>query len=156
MTERIKVLSASYNNRKREFHLELSGRGVLDFPFHRCDPPPTSEDPIRDLYIDPELGNEGVTYTLESGAEGSVIVDMVRDFHLDPSYVRDLMLYNMSIEAQERFAASPMGVRSLARRLQTSPAQVYRLLDQTNYSKTIDRMLELLQVLDAKVELTIT
>jgi hypothetical protein len=150
------VLSARINNRRREFEIELSDRGVLSFPYRLAEPPPTREDPVRDCYVDPELGGDGVTFVLRSGAEGSVLADHVRELHRDPSYMRDLLLYQLSAEAQERFSASAMGVRELARRLGTSPAQVYRLLDPTNYTKTIDRMLELLQILDAKVELKVT
>ena len=51
--------------------------------------------------------------------------------------------------------SSPSGVRQLSRRLKTSPAQVYRLLDTTNYKKTVDKILELLHVLDAKVEVRV-
>jgi len=39
------------------------------------------------------------------------------------------------------------------RRLKTSPSQFYRLIDPTNYRKSIDKMLELLAVLDCEVEL---
>ena len=81
---------------------------------------------------------------------------MVRDFHRDPSYLRDLMLHRLSVEARDRFEASPVGIRALARRLGTSPAQIYRLLDPANYAKTVDRMLELLQVLDAEVDIIVT
>lgn len=155
MNDRIQILSADINNRKREFSLELSGRGTLPFPYHRCDPPPTSDDPIADFFIDDELGREGVTYVLQSGADGSVLADMVRDFHRDPSYMRDLLLHQLSVEARKRFDGSGVGIRALARRLETSPAQIYRLLDATNYAKTVDRMLELLQVLDAEVEIVV-
>ena len=65
---KVKVLKASINNRRREFEIELTDRGVLTFPYHRAEPPPTRDDLIREFFIDPELGNEGVTYVLESGA----------------------------------------------------------------------------------------
>jgi len=151
----MKVLSAHINNRRREFEIELPERGVLTFPYARAEPPPTPEDRIRDFFIDAELGNEGVTYVLESGAEGSVLVDHVLEINRDPAYMRDLLLHRLTVEAQKRVKASPMGVREISRRLRTSPAQVYRLLDQTNYRKTVDKMLELLQVLDAQVELRV-
>ncbi|MEJ2205887.1 MAG: hypothetical protein P8170_17470 [Gemmatimonadota bacterium] len=155
MRPRTKVLKVRHNNRKRELALELTGRGTLTFPYHRCDPPPTRDDPIRELHVDDELGREGVTYVLASGKEGSVVVDMVLDFHRDPSYMRDLLLHQLTVEARRHFEASSTGVRALARRLGTSPAQLYRLLDTTNYSKTVDRMVELLQALDAEVEVTV-
>ncbi|HEX6853476.1 MAG TPA: hypothetical protein VF139_18920 [Candidatus Polarisedimenticolaceae bacterium] len=37
----------------------------------------------------------------------------------------------------------------------TSPAQLYRLLDTTNQSKSVDPMLRLLQALDCEVELVV-
>ena len=41
------------------------------------------------------------------------------------------------------------------RRLGTSAAQLYRLLDQTNYRKSIDQVLALLQVLNCDVDLVV-
>jgi hypothetical protein len=72
---RIEVLSVHHNNRRRELDLELADRGTLTCPCDRCDPPPTRDDPIRELYVDDELGREGVTCVLASGKEGSVVVD---------------------------------------------------------------------------------
>ncbi|MBI4527976.1 MAG: helix-turn-helix domain-containing protein [Deltaproteobacteria bacterium] len=46
-----------------------------------------------------------------------------------------------------------MSKREIVRRLGTSAAQLYRLLDQTNYSKSIDEILLLLWVLECDVDL---
>lgn len=151
----LKMLNTSINNRRREFEIELPDRGVLPFPYHRAEPPPTRDDPIREFFIDPELGNEGLTYVLESGADGSVLADHVLEINRDPAYMRDLLVHQLTVEAVQRMESSPSGVRQLSRRLKTSPAQIYRLLDTTNYKKTVDRMLELLHVLDAKVEVRV-
>jgi hypothetical protein len=43
----------------------------------------------------------------------------------------------------------------MIRRLGTSPAQLYRLLDQTNYAKSVDQLLRLLSILDYEVDLVI-
>ncbi len=121
-------------------------------PYAKCDPMPTPEDPVADVYVDPEIGMEGVTYTLKSGAEGSMHLDAFLDYNRDPDFMRDLMLYQLSVEAQKRLEASGLSKREVTRRLRTSASQLYRLLDQTNYNKSIDSMLELLQVLDCTVE----
>ena len=47
-------------------------------------------------------------------------------------------------------------LREIVRRLGTSAAQFYRLLDQTNYRKSVDQVLNLLHVLDCDVELVVT
>ena len=70
--------------------------------------------------------------------------------------MRDMLLYKLTIEAQERVAATPLSKRELARRLNTSLTQLYRLLDQTNYRKSVDQVLALLRVLDCDVDFVVT
>jgi hypothetical protein len=43
----------------------------------------------------------------------------------------------------------------MIRRLGTSATQFYRLLDQTNYRKSIDQILMLLHILDCDVNLVV-
>jgi hypothetical protein len=50
---------------------------------------------------------------------------------------------------------SPLSKREIIRRLGTSAAQLYRLMDQTNYRKSIDQLLRLLHILDCDVELVV-
>ena len=150
----MKVTSVTANNRKRAFEVKTR-RGQWLFPYSKAEPEPTTSDPLVELYIDPELGREGFTYLLASGAEGSVLVDHVLDYNEEPGYMRDLLLHNLTVEARERIEASPLSKREIIRRLGTSPAQFYRLIDPTNYRKSVDKMLALLQVLDCEVEMIV-
>jgi len=61
----------------------------------------------------------------------------------------------LTLEAQERIAESPLSKREIIRRLGTSAAQLYRLLDQTNYRESVDQLLSLLQVLNCDVDLVV-
>ncbi len=56
--------------------------------------------------------------------------------------------YRLTLEAQKRIKESRLSKREIIRRLGTSTAQLYRLLDQTNYRKSVDQMLAPLQVLN--------
>lgn len=150
----MKITTVTANNRKRAFEVKTR-RGQWLFPYSKAEPEPTTSDPLVELYIDPELGREGFTYLLASGAEGSVLVDHVLDYNEEPGYMRDLLLYNLTVEALERIEASPLSKREIIRRLGTSPAQFYRLIDPTNYRKSVDKMLALLQVLDCEVEVIV-
>jgi len=150
----VKITSVTANNRKRAFEV-TTRRGQWPFPYSKTDPPPTPSDPLVKLYIDPELGREGFTYVLASGAEGSVHIDHVLDYNEEPGYMRDLLLYNLTCEALERLETTKLSKREIIRRLGTSPAQFYRLLDTTNYRKSVDKMLALLQVLGCEVEFVV-
>jgi hypothetical protein len=92
---------------------------------------------------------------LASGLEGSVHVEEVLEYNRDPGYMRDLLLYRLTLEAERRLAQSPLTRREIIRRLGTSPAQFYRLLDSTNYRKSIDGVLGLLRVLDRDVDIVV-
>jgi len=124
-------------------------------PFAVCTPRPTRSNPVREVYVDSELASEGFTYRLASGAEGSVHADHVLHANQDPAYLTNLLLYELTARAREQLERSPMTVRALSHHLHLSPDRVRRLLDTTNYRKSIRQMLSLLQALDCKVEIQI-
>ncbi len=136
------------------FEVRLAGR-TLTFPYAKSEPPPTAEDPVRRVLVDPEVGREGFTYELHSGRSGTVHVEQVVEYNQDPAHLRDLLLYKLTIEAQKRITASGLSKREIIRRLETSATQLYRLLDQTNYRKSVDKLVALLSVLDCDVDLVV-
>ena len=150
----MKIQSVRCNNRKKAFQVKVS-KGMLPFPYSKVEPRPSAKDPIITVRVDRELGREGFTYMLESGKEGTVHSEQVLEYNQDPHYLRDTLLYKLTIEAQKRVKASPLSKREIIRRLVTTATQFYRLLDQTNYNKSIDQLLSLLHVLDCEVDLQI-
>jgi predicted XRE-type DNA-binding protein len=128
---------------------------LLSFPYSKAEPRPSAKDQIVTVRVDRELAGEGFTYVLESGKEGTVHSEQVLEYNQDPNYLRDAMLYKLTIEVQKRVKASILSKREIIRRLGTSATQLYRLLDQTNYSKSIDQLLSLLHVLDCEVDLQV-
>lgn len=149
----MKIRSVTPNNRTKAFAVQTSSK-TLQFPYAKADPRPTVDDPIVRVAVDKEFGGEAFTYVLRSGKEGTVHIDHVLEYNQDPRYLRDLLLYKLTIEAQKRVEASPLSKREIIRRLGTS-AQFYRLLDQKNYRKSIDQLLSLLHVLDCDVDLLV-
>lgn len=150
----MKIKSVKHDNRKKAFEV-ATARRQFRFPYAKLEVRPSREDPIKSVYIDEELGGEAFTYELQSGKQGTVHIDHVLEYNRDPRYMRDLLLYKLTLVAQERVRSSPLSTRELIRRLGTSPAQFYRLLDQTNYSKSMDRLLALLSVLECDVDLVV-
>jgi hypothetical protein len=150
----VKIRRVSPNNRKKAFEVRTPTKTFL-FPYAKLDPPPTADDKIARVFVDKEVGQEGFTYVLESGREGAVHIEQVLEYNQDPGYVRDLLLYKLTIEAQKRVEASPLSKREIIRRLGTSATQFYRLLDQTNYRKSLDQLLSLLQILDCDVDFVV-
>jgi len=150
----VKITSVNANNRRRAFEV-VCAKGEFVFPYEKIEPRPSKEDPIVELFIDPELGNEGFSYVLASGADGCVLLDWVFDYNEEPGYMRDLLLYNLTVEALKRLETSGLSRREIIRRLGTSPAQFYRLIDPTNKRKSIDKLLSLLQVLGCEVDVVV-
>ena len=150
----MKILGVVANNRKHTFEVRTS-RQTLMFPYTKTDPTPSSADRIAEVFVDPELGREGFTYRLASGDEGSVHIDAVLEYNEDPSYMAELTLYRLTEEARSRFEASGLSAREVSRWLNTSPTQLYRLLDPTNYSKSLRQLISLLYVLGCEVELEV-
>src|SRR5215467_11879786 len=96
----MKIRRVKCNNRKRAFQIEAANRR-FDFPYSKVAPKPTAADPIVSASVDPELGREAFTYVLRSGREGFVHIEQILDYNEDPTYIRDTMLYKLTIEAQK-------------------------------------------------------
>ena len=69
--------------------------------------------------------------------------------------MRDMLLHQLTVDAVKALAASGLSKQEVLRRLGTSPAQLYRLLDPADYRKSVDKMLELLSVLGCHVEMSV-
>ncbi len=150
----MKIKSVRQDRCKKAFEIVTRGRGYW-FPFARLRLWPTPSNPVNSVTVDDELGREAFSYKLRSGDEGTVHIDQVLDYNRDPRYMRDLLLYKLTLAAQDRVKTSRLSRRELIRRLGTSPAQFYRLLDQTNYSKSIDQLMALLSILDCEVDFVV-
>lgn len=151
----MKLRGVAVNNRKGQFELTLRSGRVLPMPFAKLDPRPSSDDRVARAYVDKELANEAVTYVLQSGAEGAVHLDHVLDYNEDPTYLADMLIHKVTVEARHRAEHSGVSRRELARRLNTSVPQLYRLLDPTNMRKSLGQLVALLHLLDCDVELVV-
>ncbi|OGT34715.1 MAG: hypothetical protein A2W28_08600 [Gammaproteobacteria bacterium RBG_16_51_14] len=151
----MKIQNVTSNNRKREFTVALRSGVVYSFPYSETDPRPSTDDRIEDVFVDKELGNEAFTYILESGKEGTVHIEQVLEYHEDPKYLAELLTYKLSVEAQRRIKNSALSRRQVAKRLNTSVPQLYRLLDPANTSKSINQLIELLHILNCNVDLVV-
>ncbi len=150
----MRIRKVTHNNRRRAFEVKVTGR-VFFYPYAGCEPRPEPANKVIGASVDRELGGEGFTYILESGDEGVVHVEQVLEYNEDPAYLKDLFLYKLTIEALNRLKTSPLSKREIIRRLGTSAAQFYRLLDPTNYRKSAGQLLSLLCVLGCEVELVV-
>jgi len=150
----VTIRSVRANNRRRVFEVRV-GAAVVPFPYSKAEPVAASGDLVVRVAVDEELAREAFVFDLRSGRSGTVHVEQVLEYNRDPSYMRDLLLYRLTLEAQARIASSPLSRREIVRRLATSASQLYRLLDQTNYAKSVDQMLSLLRVLDCDVDLVV-
>lgn len=150
----MKIARITDNARKKEFKIEAGGMEYL-FPYAKLRLGPTSDDPVAGVYVDPDLGDEGFTYRLTSGAEDTVHLDAVREVNMDPDYLQQLLLHRLTVEARRGLEESDLGKRQIARHLRTSPSQLYRLLDPENPGKSLGQMLALLHLVGREVDLVV-
>jgi len=148
----MKIKRIFAHNKKKAFILETKLQNY-EYPFSELTIIPTLKDPVVSVYSDSEIGYEGFTYELLSGKTETIHLDSVLSFHKDPEYICELLLHQLTIKAQKAFNAKKITKRSLARKLKTSPQQLYRLLDASFYGKSIDQMVKLLHALGYSIDI---
>ena len=151
----MKISRVSIDNRKKEFLLDTRAGEVYRYPYAKANPLPTPENRISSVFVDSELGCEAVTYVLDSGDEGSIHVEQVLEYNRDPNYMAELLTYKLTLEARKGIETSGLSRRQVAKQLNTSVPQLYRLLDPANTSKSINQLIALLHVLSCRVDLVI-
>jgi len=151
----MKIRSVSSNNRRNEFSVITRSGATYSFPYAETDPRPGPDDRIEEVFVDKELGNEAITYVLESGKEGSVHIDQFLEYNEDPKYLAELLTYKLSLEARRGIESSGLSRRQVARRLKTSVPQLYRLLDPANTRKSMNQLVALLHILNCDVDLVV-
>jgi len=151
----MKIREVTFNNRKHEFSVRLYSGAEYSYPYSATDPQPTTKDSIEEVFVDKELGNEAFTYILETGKEGTVHIDQILEYHEDPKYMAELLTYKLTVEAQRRIEKSNLSRRQLAKLLNTSVPQLYRLLDPSNTSKSMSQLITLLNILNCNVDFVV-
>jgi len=151
----MKVQQVSTNNRRKEFLVITRAGAAYTFPYAETDPCPCSGNWIKEVFVDKELGNEAITYVLNSGDEGSIHIEQILEYNKDPNYMARLLTYKLTLEARHRIDNSGLSRRQIAKRLKTSVPQLYRLLDPANTNKSINQLVALLHVLNCRVDLVV-
>jgi predicted XRE-type DNA-binding protein len=151
----MKVQMVSINNRRKEFSVATRSGTTYTFPYAEADPRPCSGNRIEEVFVDKELGNEAITYVLNSGDEGSIHIEQILEYNEDPNYMAELLTYKLTLEARKSIETCGLSRRQVAKRLKTSVPQLYRLLDPANSRKSINQLVTLLHVLNCKVDLVV-
>lgn len=147
----MKIKKVQVNNSKKCLEV-ATAKAKWSLPFVKLRLIPTSDNPIKTIYVDKEIGSRGITYQLESGEEDTVPLDAFLDYNMDPEYMHKIHLYKLTVLALEAIEHLGLSKREVARKMRTSPAQLYRLLNTANYKKTIDQMVKLLACLGYDLE----
>jgi hypothetical protein len=150
----VKIEAVKPDNRRRAFRI-CAGAAQYWMPYAILPNPPGPGNQVVEVEPDAEIGNEGFTYRLADGTEDTIPLDAVLEYNREPTLMNDLLLHHLTVEALDALEESPLAVRELIRRLQTSPSQFYRLLDTTNTSKSVGQMVALLHLLGRDVELVV-
>ena len=151
----MKIRKVECNNQKKTFEVTTFSGRTFSYPYAKVSPRPDSENQAYEVYPDVDFGKEAFTYVLESGDEGTVHIDHLLEYSDDPEYMARVALHKLTVEARKRVEESPLSKREIMRRLGTSQAQLYRLLDPANYKESMNQLVELLAAVDCEVDLVV-
>jgi hypothetical protein len=151
----VKIKTVTANNRKKAFEVSTTSETYL-FPYALLPVRPDGANRVAEVFPDEELGYEAFTYRLADGQEDTIHLDAVLEYNRDPTYLKDLLLHRLTVEAQRAVESSDLSKRELIRALGTSASQFYRLLDPTNHKKSVGQMLALLHLLGREVDVIVS
>ncbi len=147
-----KVKFAKANNRKKAIVIKTS-KIEMFLPYSKLVSKPNANNKIVKVFPDKEMNNEGIIYYLKDGTKDSIHIDIFLHFNKNPEYMKEITLYELTVQLQKQKEKLKTSISKLAYRLNTSKKQIKLLLDQTNYKKTVDSMLDLAYALGVEPEI---
>lgn len=133
----------------------LSLTGLVVFPFANADPALPHQDAIETLFIDTEAARAAFTYVLGSGREGTIHVEQVLEYNLDPTYLRALLLYRLTRRSPEHNRRTTVIEAEIDAPAQDIGCAVESPSRQTNNRKSVERLIRVLYVLGRDVDLVV-
>ncbi|MCB0343126.1 MAG: hypothetical protein H6626_02195 [Pseudobdellovibrionaceae bacterium] len=142
------------NYRKKAFEITLkegrkSNSYILPFTVFE-DHEIGTENRVTNIRIEKDLGSQGATIELEDGSHFDFPADLVL-YHCDPSYDWG-PINQLKTSLKDKLAAAQLSSRVVADALKTSPAQVFRLLEENKASKQLIQLFQLAELAGYKVE----
>lgn len=143
------------NYRKKVLEIELSEEGAFsrhNLPFSvfagmKIGP----RNRFASITIDPELAGQAAAFVLEDGTCGDFPADFVL-YYSDPTYEWS-PLNQLKRALKDKLSDSRLSLRVLADALDTSPAQVVRLLEENRVSKQFLQLAKLAQIAGYTIEI---
>jgi len=105
------------------------------------------------IAIENDLAEQGASFVLEDGTRGDFPADFVL-YYSDPTYQWS-PINQLKRALKSKIADSKLSVRVLADALNTSPAQVVRLLKENQASKQFLQLSKLAQIAGYNIEITL-
>ena len=105
------------------------------------------------IAIENDLAEQGASFVLEDGTRGDFPADFVL-YYSDPTYQWS-PINQLKRALKSKIADSKLSVRVLADALNTSPAQVVRLLKENQASRQFLQLSKLAQIAGYNIEITL-
>lgn len=108
---------------------------------------------FKAIKIDEELNGAAASFVLEDGSKGDFPADLVL-YYCDPTY--DWSPLNQLKKAlKDQLKVSKLSVRVIADALNTSPAQVIRLLEENKGAKQLSQLFQLAELTGHRIQLNL-
>ena len=139
-----KIKDVEFDNKKRLFHLEYTSGLKVECPYSALG----IQGKVVEAAPDKEVGRHSFYFILENGKKGFVPYDQPLHIIQNPEYVKHQTLFEVTKQLNEFIVNENVSKRELCRRLGTSMTQLLRLLDTTNYTKELSRLIEIAAMLN--------
>lgn len=139
-----KFKKVEFNNKKKVFRLTYNSGLTVECPYIAFG----IKEKVIDAGPDKEVGNHSFYFVLESGKQDYVPFDQPLYISNNPDYMRQELMFELTMKIQNMIENAGISKRELARSLKTSVTQINRLLDQTNYNKDLSRLIQIASLLN--------
>jgi hypothetical protein len=149
MNEKRRIIKVVYNNQDNIISIHYKDGRIFNVPYHKL----KISSPLSSAGIDMETRGCAFYYKQQESEKVYVPYDIPLIINNDPEYMFELKLENLSADLKQKILQSKIPKYRLAKMLNTSESQLYRLLDPNRASKNIFQLFKLAQLIGMDLQI---
>ena len=144
-----KIKSVTFSNKTKEIEIEYASKKKYSVHYGQLG----IQKNIIKAWVDRETGNQSVGFEFEDGSVDYMPYDQPLALNKDPDYLLQDQIEHLVLELNETIKKKGISKKYIAKKLETSENQIFRLLNPSILNKNLEQLYQIAFILNKQIEI---
>ncbi len=144
-----KIKSVTFSNKTKEIEIEYASKKRYSVHYGQLG----IHQNILKAWVDRETGNQSIGFEFEDGSVDYMPYDQPLALNKDPDYLLQDQIEHLVLELNETIKKKGISKKYIAKKLETSENQIFRLLNPSILNKNLEQLYQIAFILNKQIEI---